>query len=173
MGQDLPGPGHDGGGRRPPGSSRHDLRDERRKLSPAGCPRTQTRPWPTAAPRDNPRQLLSDSTTINQGEKQWRSRFRAPKIGRTWCVPAASFRTRCNSLARGGIAVPTVVTLPTLKPSIALARQSHHGNDVNAVTPDSFLIVARASHADCRAISAVPAWPPPSAPGIQLSARSL
>ena len=34
MGQDLPGPGHDARRRRPPRPPRHDLRDERRELSP-------------------------------------------------------------------------------------------------------------------------------------------
>jgi hypothetical protein len=51
-------PGHDGRGRRPPGSSRHHLRDERRELPPPRRARTQARPRPPAGPRDNHGQRL-------------------------------------------------------------------------------------------------------------------
>src|SRR5690242_18095123 len=53
MGQNLPGPGNDGRCRRPPRSSRHHLRNERRELPPSRRPRTQASPWPAADPRDN------------------------------------------------------------------------------------------------------------------------
>src|SRR5712671_2969323 len=58
MGQDLPRPGNDGRGRRPLGSSRHHLRDERRELPPPRRTRTQARPRPPASPRDNHGQRL-------------------------------------------------------------------------------------------------------------------
>src|ERR1700736_3589373 len=58
MGQDLPGPGNDGRGRRPPVSSCHHLRDERRELPPSRRARTQARPRPAADPRDNRGQYL-------------------------------------------------------------------------------------------------------------------
>jgi CubicO group peptidase (beta-lactamase class C family) len=51
-------PGNDGRCRRPPRSSRHHLRNERRKLSPPRRARTQARPWPAAYPRDNHSQCL-------------------------------------------------------------------------------------------------------------------
>ena len=53
MGQNLPGPGNDGRCRRPPRSSRHHLRNERRELPPPRRARTQARPWPAAHPRDS------------------------------------------------------------------------------------------------------------------------
>src|SRR6266850_5501181 len=51
-------PGNDGRGRRPPGSSCHHLRDERRELPPSRRARTQARPRPAADPRDNRGQYL-------------------------------------------------------------------------------------------------------------------
>ena len=58
MGQGLPRPGDDRRRRRSPGPSRHDLRDERRELSPPRRPRTQTRPRPATGQRDNQSQRL-------------------------------------------------------------------------------------------------------------------
>jgi DNA replication protein DnaC len=57
-GKIFPRPGNDGRGRRPPGSSRHHLRDERRELPPPRRARTQARPRPPAGPRDNHGQRL-------------------------------------------------------------------------------------------------------------------
>jgi hypothetical protein len=51
-------PGNDGRGRRPPRSSCHHLRDERRKLPPPRRTRTQARPRPPADPCDNHGQRL-------------------------------------------------------------------------------------------------------------------
>ena len=52
MGQDLPRSRHDAGRHRPPRPPRHDLRDERRELSPARRHRTKTRSGPAADTRD-------------------------------------------------------------------------------------------------------------------------
>ena len=60
MGQNLPGPGNDGRCRRPPRSSRHHVRDERRELPPSRRARTQARPWTAAYPRDSHRTDLND-----------------------------------------------------------------------------------------------------------------
>src|ERR1700730_4617348 len=58
MGQNLPRPGNDCRCCRPPRSSRHHLRDERRKLPPPCRARTKARSRPPARPRDNRGQCL-------------------------------------------------------------------------------------------------------------------
>jgi len=58
MGQNLPRPGNDCRCCRSPRSSRHHLRDERRKLPPPCRARTKARSRPPARPRDNRGQCL-------------------------------------------------------------------------------------------------------------------
>ena len=68
MGQGLPRSRHDARRRRPPRPSLDDLRDERRELSTAHRPRTQTRSRATAVTRDTEDHRLIDAPRQSTSE---------------------------------------------------------------------------------------------------------